>query len=130
MSDILFDRVSRVFERDGRVFPTLDDVTFDVRDREFVAIVGPSGCGKTTCLRMAAGLEFRAGDPPVPDANKAFQTNFLQARLSLEVPITPANSISIAFAGPLTGEQRPTLTINGNWQLLLSGRPGLAPSAP
>src|SRR6185436_5971447 len=47
-----------VFERDGRVFPTLDDVTFDVRDREFVAIVGPSGCGKTTCLRMAAGLDF------------------------------------------------------------------------
>jgi NitT/TauT family transport system ATP-binding protein len=57
VSDIVFDRVSRVFRRDGRDFPTLDGVTFEVRDREFVAIVGPSGCGKTTCLRMVAGLE-------------------------------------------------------------------------
>ena len=58
MSDIAFDAVSRVFQRDGRDFPTLTNVSFTVRDREFVAIVGPSGCGKTTCLRMAAGLEF------------------------------------------------------------------------
>ena len=58
MSDIAFADVSRVFQRDGKDFLTLDGITFDVRDREFVAIVGPSGCGKTTCLRMAAGLEF------------------------------------------------------------------------
>ena len=54
----MFDNVTRVFERDGKDFLTLDDVSFTVNDREFVAIVGPSGCGKTTCLRMAAGLEF------------------------------------------------------------------------
>ena len=58
MSDIAFRDVSRVFRRDGQDFLTLDSLTFDVHDREFVAIVGPSGCGKTTCLRMAAGLEF------------------------------------------------------------------------
>src|SRR3954447_19559142 len=58
MSNIVFDNVTRVFERDGREFLTLDKVSFTVNDREFVAIVGPSGCGKTTCLRMAAGLEF------------------------------------------------------------------------
>jgi len=58
VSDIVFDNVSRVFERDRRSFPALDRIDLTVRDREFVAIVGPSGCGKTTCLRMAAGLEF------------------------------------------------------------------------
>ena len=58
MSDIVFDRVGRQFRRDGRDFPAVDEVSFEVRAREFVAIVGPSGCGKTTCLRMAAGLEF------------------------------------------------------------------------
>ena len=57
MSDIVFDAVSRVFERGGQSFPALDRISFAVRDREFVAIVGPSGCGKTTCLRMVAGLE-------------------------------------------------------------------------
>ncbi len=58
MSNIVFDKVSRTFQRDGKDFLTLDAVSFEVKDREFVAIVGPSGCGKTTCLRMAAGLEF------------------------------------------------------------------------
>ena len=58
MSNIVFDNVSRVFQRDGKDFLTLDGVSFEVKEREFVAIVGPSGCGKTTCLRMAAGLEF------------------------------------------------------------------------
>jgi NitT/TauT family transport system ATP-binding protein len=50
--------VSRVFQRDGRDQLAVDDVSFEVREREFVAIVGPSGCGKTTCLRLAAGLDF------------------------------------------------------------------------
>jgi NitT/TauT family transport system ATP-binding protein len=58
LSTIVFDRVTRVFRRDGREFPALDELSLEVKEREFVAIVGPSGCGKTTCLRMAAGLEF------------------------------------------------------------------------
>ena len=58
MSNIVFDGVSRQFQRDGVQFPALEDVSFEVREQEFVAIVGPSGCGKTTCMRMAAGLEF------------------------------------------------------------------------
>jgi NitT/TauT family transport system ATP-binding protein len=35
----------------------LDDVSFTVRDREFVSILGPSGCGKTTLVRILAGIE-------------------------------------------------------------------------
>jgi len=58
MSNIVFEHVTRTFHRDGRELPALDDVSFEVREKEFVAIVGPSGCGKTTCLRMAAGLDF------------------------------------------------------------------------
>jgi NitT/TauT family transport system ATP-binding protein len=83
MSNIVFDRVGRRFVRDGREFPALDEVSFEVRTKEFVAIVGPSGCGKTTCLRMAAGLEFptagsvTVGGKPVngpgPDRSVVFQ---------------------------------------------------------
>ncbi len=58
MADIVLDKVSRSFKRDGKEFLALDKVSFVCNEGEFVAVVGPSGCGKTTCMRMAAGLEF------------------------------------------------------------------------
>ena len=35
---------------------TLNSVSFDVREGEFLSILGPSGCGKTTILRILIGL--------------------------------------------------------------------------
>jgi NitT/TauT family transport system ATP-binding protein len=41
----------------------LDDISFDVREGEFVTIIGPSGCGKTTLLNIIAGMEtYDKGD--------------------------------------------------------------------
>ena len=37
------------------------EISLDIRDGEFLALIGPSGCGKTTTLRMIAGLEHPSG---------------------------------------------------------------------
>jgi sulfonate transport system ATP-binding protein len=57
MTALEFDRVARDFEMpDGRLYRSLDDISFEVPTGAFVAIVGPSGCGKSTLLNIAAGL--------------------------------------------------------------------------
>lgn len=38
-------------------FIAIDDLTLDIYEREFFALLGPSGCGKTTMMRMLAGFE-------------------------------------------------------------------------
>lgn len=44
-------------------YQSIRDLSFDIRDGEFMVFVGPSGCGKSTLLRMIAGLEgFQSGE--------------------------------------------------------------------
>lgn len=48
-----FQGVRKTFARGA---PVLEDVSFSIREGEFVSLLGPSGCGKSTILRMVAGL--------------------------------------------------------------------------
>jgi multiple sugar transport system ATP-binding protein len=49
-------RLKNIVKQFGAV-KAVEDLSIEVRDREFAVLVGPSGCGKTTALRMIAGLE-------------------------------------------------------------------------
>ena len=51
------NHVSKSYSENGRQFRVLEDITFDIHDRDFICIVGPSGCGKSTLLREIAGLD-------------------------------------------------------------------------
>ena len=49
-------RFRNVTKRFGE-FTAIDDLTLDIFEKEFFALLGPSGCGKTTMMRMLAGFE-------------------------------------------------------------------------
>lgn len=80
---IAFDRVSVEFPTAQGPMRVLDDVSFDIREGEFVSIIGPSGCGKTTLMNMLGGfvkpstgavlLDGKPVAGPGPDRGVIFQ---------------------------------------------------------
>ncbi|MDJ0823616.1 MAG: ABC transporter ATP-binding protein [Paracoccaceae bacterium] len=77
-------------------FTAIDDLTQDIYEREFFALLGPSGCGKTTMMRMLAGFDMptageiliagqdMAGIPPNKrPVNMMFQSYALFPHLSI-----------------------------------------------
>jgi NitT/TauT family transport system ATP-binding protein len=51
------DHLTKAFTTpDGKPLPVLEDVSFELREGEIVALLGKSGSGKSTTLRLLAGL--------------------------------------------------------------------------
>lgn len=48
--------ISKAYETTTGRVKALDDLSFSVKEREFLSIIGPSGCGKTTLLKIIGGL--------------------------------------------------------------------------
>ncbi|MCE9657938.1 MAG: ABC transporter ATP-binding protein [Burkholderiales bacterium] len=54
---IVVSGIRKSFASGKGSLPVIEDVSFNVADGEFVAIVGPSGCGKSTLMNIVAGFE-------------------------------------------------------------------------
>jgi putative ABC transport system ATP-binding protein len=45
------------YHRGDQILPVLNDITLDIDETEFFALMGPSGSGKTTLLNLIAGID-------------------------------------------------------------------------
>ena len=62
MNNILrIDKLSKNYYSKDGVVVAIDDITLDINEGEFIAIVGPSGCGKSTLLNIIGGIDTKSG---------------------------------------------------------------------
>ena len=68
MSSILkIDRLCKNYHSKDGVVIALDDITLDIRNGEYIAIVGPSGCGKSTLLNIIGGIDKKSSGKIIMD---------------------------------------------------------------
>ncbi len=146
MTQVTLENITKSFG----ALDVIKDVSIDIEDREFVALVGPSGSGKSTILRMIAGLEdpsggtIRIGDrvvndlmPKDRDIAMVFQSYALYPHMSVRENMSfslelqgvpkPERDAAVAEAAEILGlsellERKPKALSGGQRQRVAMGR--------
>jgi NitT/TauT family transport system ATP-binding protein len=100
------DSLNKTYGRGTSRTVAIENVSFNVRELEFVSVVGPSGCGKTTLLKCMSGLA-------TPTAG--------ETRLAGAVICEPPSELALVFQD-YSRSLFPWLSVRGNIELPLRKR--------
>ena len=122
MSVLRFDQASKAYTLIEQSVQALTDVSVEIAQREFVALVGRSGCGKSTFLSLAGAMDL-------PTSGEVFIDGLSTQNLDDE-RMTSIRRERVGFVFQLF-RLFPTLSVVENVEvpLQLSGRPNARPRA-
>ena len=62
MNNVLkIDKLHKNYHSKDGVVVAIEDISLDIKEGEYIAIVGPSGCGKSTLLNIIGGIDTKSG---------------------------------------------------------------------
>jgi putative ABC transport system ATP-binding protein len=67
--------LSKIYKNDAVETVALDDVSFDIKDGEFLAIMGPSGSGKSTLMHILGALDLPTSGTYILDGENVENLN-------------------------------------------------------
>jgi putative ABC transport system ATP-binding protein len=67
---IQINNISKSYWRDSLEIPVLNNITMEVPEGEFLALMGPSGSGKTTLLNLIGGIDKPSNGSVVIDGKE------------------------------------------------------------
>lgn len=91
MNILKVDKETKIYGKGEATVVALNNVSFNVEEGEFIAIIGPSGSGKSTLLHTIAGLE------PPTDGNIYFYGKNLYEMNKKQLTILRREQIGIIY---------------------------------
>lgn len=87
--------------------PAIKDISFELKEQDFIAIVGPSGCGKSTLLSILANLEKKTnGEIKYSNDNIKIGYMFQQDCLFDHLTILDNCLLGLKIQGKITNENK------------------------
>ncbi len=122
MAILSLQSVSKEYRTDGQNVRALENVSLEVAEGEFVALVGRSGCGKSTLLNLAGAMDFPTSGTVCIEGRATSGLNDAQ---QTELRREKVGFIFQSF------QLLHTLTVQENVELplLLAGKPGVRETA-
>ncbi len=91
----------------------LNNISFEVKDGEFLSILGPSGCGKTTLLKMIIGIEKPTSGEIIKNGKKITKFDSSKRKMGIVFQnyalfpnMTVLNNVSYALQLKLKNKKR------------------------
>ena len=72
---VTIDNVNKRYKMGDHTITALDDISFSIKEGEFVVIVGPSGAGKTTVLNLLGGMDNSDSGEIILDGKRIDELN-------------------------------------------------------